>query len=225
MRSERLDELVEEALALQREPDTAHVPRRLVERAAALTGARYAAISGPGAADWIGVVSHGVACADRDRIGPPPIGRGLLGLVATGDAPVRIDDLRRDPRFTGFPPNHPEMRSFLGVPVRLGGRRYWSLYLADPVSGASFTDADERLVLTLGTFAAAAIGGAELARGHADALATSVALAAAREVGATRQEFLRRIIGAQDEERARVRETRAIRSDRRSRRYSRPSSS
>ena len=193
----RLDELLQAALELTAEHDADQLLERIVCCAAEVAGARYAALGVLDEAGRIGrFVHHGVDAETVARIGACPQGRGLLGEVITADGPVRLADLRADWRAGGFPPHHPEMRSFLGVPVRVGGRRFGNLYLTDKYGG-EFDEDDERLVVTLAAFAAAAIENALL-------VATERDLAAAEERARFRRELLARVIDAQEAERARV---------------------
>ena len=80
--------------------------------------------------------------------GPEPIGRGILGVVISDARPLRLTNIQADPRSAGFPPNHPPMTSFLGVPVVAGGSVFGNLYLTEK-HGGDFTETDERLATTL----------------------------------------------------------------------------
>jgi signal transduction histidine kinase len=138
--------------------------QRLVEAAAELTGARYAAL---GVIDSNGVeleqfVTHGVDDALRAEIGALPRGRGILGVLIREAQPLRLHDLAEDLRSVGFPPGHPPMRSFLGVPILLRGVAYGNLYLTEKESGEDFTDEDQELVTLLAGQAAVAIENARL---------------------------------------------------------------
>ncbi len=137
---------------------------RLVEVAAELTGARYAAL---GVIDANGLeleqfVTHGIDDALRAEIGALPRGRGILGVLIREARPLRLHDLAEDPRSVGFPPGHPPMRSFLGVPILLRGVAYGNVYLTEKESGEDFTDEDEELVTLLAGQAAVAIENARL---------------------------------------------------------------
>ncbi|ANW19304.1 sensor histidine kinase [Streptomyces clavuligerus] len=138
---------------------------RICETAAGLADARYAAIGvvdeeGQGLSDF---VTHGVGEDTAERIGHRPSGRrGLLGALIHDPAPVRLADLATDPRFAGFPPGHPPMRSFLGVPIRVQGEIFGNLYLAEKRGGGEFDDDDLRTVRALATEAGIAIGNARL---------------------------------------------------------------
>ena len=91
-------------------------------------------------------MTFGIGDTDRAAIGDLPRGRGILGVLIEDARPLRLDDLMRDPRAVGFPPNHPPMRSFLGVPVMTRGVAFGNLYLAEKQPEGSFTDEDEEIV-------------------------------------------------------------------------------
>jgi two-component system, NarL family, sensor histidine kinase DevS len=137
---------------------------RLVETAAELTGARYAAL---GVIDASGAeleqfLTHGIDVDTRATIGSLPRGRGILGVLIRDAKPLRLHDLAEHPRSVGFPPGHPPMRSFLGVPVMLRGVAYGNLYLTEKRGGEDFTEEDEDLVTLLAGQAAVAIENARL---------------------------------------------------------------
>ena len=133
----------------------------IVDRVRALTGARYAAL---GIHDQGGVIEQfitsGVSRPERARIGAPPRGHGLLGLIIRENRTIRLEDLMADPRRYGFPPNHPEMHPFLGVPVAVRGRTIGNLYLTDKEGG--FTDEDQRIVESFSRHAGIAMENARL---------------------------------------------------------------
>jgi len=137
---------------------------RLVEAAAELTGARYAALGviGTTGLELEQFVTHGIDDALRAEIGALPHGRGILGVLIRDAKPLRLHDLADDPRSVGFPPGHPPMRSFLGVPILLRGVAYGNLYLTEKQHGEDFTDEDEELVTLLAGQAAVAIENARL---------------------------------------------------------------
>ncbi|MFF8957656.1 GAF domain-containing sensor histidine kinase [Streptomyces sp. NPDC014894] len=138
---------------------------RICETAAELADARHAAIGvvdeeGKGLSDF---VTYGVGEDVARRIGRRPDGhRGLLGALIHDPAPVRLADLTSDPRFAGFPPGHPPMRTFLGVPIRVQGEIFGNLYLAEKNGGGEFNDYDLHMVRVLATEAGIAIGNARL---------------------------------------------------------------
>ncbi len=197
--------LLEAALALGSEHELEPVLRRIVESATTVVDARYGALGRYDEHGEIQTFVHvGVDAATVARIGRLPRGRGLLGEVIAADGPIRLDDLGADPRSCGFPPHHPPMRTFLGVPVASGSRRYGNLYLTEKRDGRPFDDQDERLIVTLAAFAAAAIESALLVAAERERATALAELAAARERERLRQEMLARVIGAQEAERARV---------------------
>ncbi|HTI32809.1 MAG TPA: GAF domain-containing sensor histidine kinase [Miltoncostaea sp.] len=93
----------------------------------------------------------------RDLIGPLPRGKGILGVLIRDARPLRLERLGDDPRSAGFPPNHPPMTSFLGVPIALRGEAFGNLYLTDKAGGVAFTEEDEQIALTLAAQAAVAV--------------------------------------------------------------------
>ena len=201
---DRVQLLLERAVDLTGEHDRDAVLQRIVESAAVIADARYAAL---GIYDDNGTITtfvhHGIDAATIDQIGELPHGRGMLGRVIVADAPIRLDDLTTDPRSCGFPPHHPPMRTFLGAPLARQGRRYGNLYLTEK-RGGPFDAEDEALVMALAAFAAGAIENAEFLaseRARTDAVARQ---AAAEEREAARREILAAVIAAQESERARV---------------------
>ena len=86
---------------------------------------------------------------EHEQIGELPHGRGILGLLITEPRPLRLHDLTQHPASYGFPPHHPPMTSFLGVPVHIRGTVFGNLYLTEKEGGGDFTDSDEQLVVAL----------------------------------------------------------------------------
>ena len=195
---DRLRVLLRAALNLTGPHERDEVLQQIVDGAASVADARYAAL---GVYDERGqlttFVHHGIDDRTIEAIGHYPEGRGLLGEVIIADCPVRLDDLATDPRSVGFPPGHPPMHSFLGVPVLRAGRRYGNLYLTEKEQGATFDEHDEALVIALAAFAAGAIETTEL-------MASERSRAAAEEQARVRRELLGQVIAAQEAERARV---------------------
>jgi signal transduction histidine kinase len=195
---ERLTVLVAAALELSVPHDRDTVLQRIVEGAASVAGARYAAL---GVYDDSGnlttFVHHGIDEPTVQAIGNHPKGRGLLGQVIIADHPVRRDEIGSDPSSCGFPPSHPDMHTFLGVPLVRGGRRHGNLYVTEKVGGGPFDDTDEALVVALAAFAAGAIETTEI-------LALERSRTAAQEQAKARRELLGQVIAAQEAERARV---------------------
>ena len=135
----------------------------IVDRVRELSDAQYAAL---GTVDSEGMIERfitsGITAGQRQRIGPLPRGHGLLGLIIRENRAIRIEDIALDPRRYNFPPHHPEMHSFLGVPVRSKGRTVGNLYLTNKQHGPTFSEEDERLVEMFGLHAGIAIENARL---------------------------------------------------------------
>lgn len=160
---DRLRVLVESGIALSSELSLDALLQRIVETAAELTGARYVAL---GVIDQSGqslerFFTTGVDEETYTAIGDLPRGGGILGVLIRDAKPLRLDDLSSDPRSVGFPPNHPRMTSFLGVPIALRGVAYGNLYMTEKRDGF-FTEEDEELSKLLAAQAAVAIENARL---------------------------------------------------------------
>jgi signal transduction histidine kinase len=135
----------------------------IVDRVRPLVGARYAALGIVDAAGHIErFITSGMDDATRDRIGALPEGRGLLGLIIRENRSFRIADLNTDPRRAGFPPNHPPMTSFLGVPITVNGASLGRLYLTDKFDGPEFNEEDLALVETFALHAGIAMENARI---------------------------------------------------------------
>jgi signal transduction histidine kinase len=160
----RLEQLVTAGTLLTSELSLEGVLQRVVEIAVDVIGAKYAAIGvlGPDGRTLESFTTMGVSDAERAAIGPPPRGHGILGLVIRVGKPIRLANLGEHPDSYGFPPNHPPMTSFLGVPIT--GRRgpFGNLYLTEKIGGPEFTDVDEYVARLLAAQAAAAVENARL---------------------------------------------------------------
>jgi two-component system, NarL family, sensor histidine kinase DevS len=161
---DRWRRLVDTGIAVTSELSLDAVLQKIVEASAQLTGAKYAAL---GVVDPSGralerFLTTGVDEETQARIGDLPHGRGILGILIRDAQPLRLHDLTTDPRSVGFPPYHPPMRTFLGVPILLRGVAYGNLYLSEKESGEDFTAEDEELVTVLAAQAAVAIENARL---------------------------------------------------------------
>ncbi|KQT94222.1 diguanylate cyclase [Marmoricola sp. Leaf446] len=155
---------------------------RIVDIARELAGARYAALGvlDFGAARGLRMFVHGgMTPAQVRRIGDLPTGHGLLGLLIDRPQPLRLREIAEHPVSFGFPPGHPPMSSFLGVPIRIGGRVFGNLYLTEKVGKGDFTQADEDLVVALAAAAGVAV---ENARLHEEAARRQDWLAATAEI-------------------------------------------
>ena len=156
---DRLRILVDTGIALSSELSLDALLQQLVEKAALLTSARYAAL---GVIDQTGgalerFLTTGIDPETHAAIGELPKGRGILGVLIREATPLRLADISTDPRSVGFPPNHPPMRTFLGVPIVLRGVAYGNLYLSEKHGGDEFTEEDEELIQLLAAQAAVAI--------------------------------------------------------------------
>src|SRR6188768_3467123 len=160
----RLRALLGAGMALSSELSLDSLLQRLTELAAELTGARYAALGviDPSGSRLERFVTHGVGDETRAAIGDPPHGRGILGALIHDARPLRLHAITDDARSVGFPPNHPPMTTFLGVPVLLRGVAYGNLYLTEKEGGGDFSDEDQELVKLLAAQAAVAIENARL---------------------------------------------------------------
>lgn len=159
-----LRELLEAVLALGSGLDPPSILRRIVEAAVGLVDARYGAL---GVLDDSGTrltqfITVGIDDATHQLIGALPEGHGILGLLILDAKPLRLPDLREHPDSFGLPPHHPPMRSFLGVPVRVGSEVFGNLYLTDKTTAEVFSDVDEELVVGLAAAAGIAIENARL---------------------------------------------------------------
>jgi signal transduction histidine kinase len=160
---ERLRALLDAVVAIGADLDVHSTLDRIVTSACQLVGARYGALGVIGDdRRLVEFITHGLSPAEHEAIGALPTGRGVLGLLIDDPRPVRMPDITRHPQSYGFPPNHPPMHSFLGVPVRIRDRVYGNLYLSEKQGAAEFTDDDEQIVVALAAAAGVAIDKARL---------------------------------------------------------------
>ncbi len=137
--------------------------RRIVQAAVELVDATYGALGVINADGRLGEFVHvGIDGATAARIGDLPTGDGILGLLVDHPVPIRLENLASHPSSAGFPPGHPHMASFLGVPVRVRGEVFGNLYLTEKRTGTGFTSEDERTVMALAAAAAVAIENSRL---------------------------------------------------------------
>jgi signal transduction histidine kinase len=163
----RIERLVREFPGLVSELHLESVLERVARLAAELLGARYAAVGmlGPDRQSLESFTVAGLTEAEQLRIGDRPIGRGILGLLIREGRPIRLADLTTHPDSAGFPPHHPPMRSFLGVPIRSTREVIGELYLTEKIGGGEFSEEDEHLAVLLAIAIATAV---ENARLHTD---------------------------------------------------------
>lgn len=161
-----LRRLLEATLLLEADLDLPLLLRHFIDEARSMTGARYGAVGvldddGSALAEFIAV---GLDPEEEELIGPRPTGRGVLGLLISDPRPLRLAQLSSHPDSSGFPPHHPPMTSFLGVPIKVRDEVYGNLYLTDKIGWSEFTYHDEALVSALAVAAGIAIENARLHR-------------------------------------------------------------
>lgn len=160
---DRLDGLVEAMLAVTAGLELDDTLRTIVHTAIELVDAGYGALGVRGHDhELVEFIYEGIDEATRDQIGHLPEGRGVLGVLIDDPKPIRLEDISVHPASVGFPPNHPPMRTFLGVPVRIRDEVYGNLYLTDKVGGQPFSEDDEVLVEALAAAAGIAVDNARL---------------------------------------------------------------
>lgn len=159
----RLRHLLAASRAIAEDLDLSLVLMRIAQSAVDLVGAKYGALAviGPNG-ELEEFVPVGIDQVTAERVGALPANHGLLGALGTAARPIRLEHLTRDPRFSGFPPHHPPMDSFLGVPIRVRGEAFGNLYVTDRVAGGGFLAEDEELLLSLASSAGIAIDNARL---------------------------------------------------------------
>ena len=164
LESRRLERLIEAGRTLVSMLDLESLLERLLHTARELTGARYAAL---GILDeqrqsLERFLTVGIDDQTRGRIGDLPRGRGVLGELIRDARPLRVPDVGAHPASYGFPPGHPPMHTFLGVPIVIRGQAFGNLYLTEKERGQEFDQADEDSVVILADWAAIAIENARL---------------------------------------------------------------
>jgi signal transduction histidine kinase len=164
MERNALESMSEAVLAIATEREVEPVLRRLVASARELAGARYAALGIPdGSGAFAQFITAGMGDELIAAMGPLPRTHGLLGAMLESPESYRTTDIRRDPRFRGWWPRaHPQMRSFLGVPIVARGEVIAAFYLTDCEDADEFSDDDQRLIEILAAHAAVAIENARL---------------------------------------------------------------
>ncbi|MFN3421173.1 MAG: GAF domain-containing sensor histidine kinase [Armatimonadota bacterium] len=155
---QQMVKLLESGVLLRFDRTLEETLQHIVDAARIVIGAKYAALAVLGEN---GEFSHffysGMSKEEAKKIGEPPKGRGLLGLIMEEGKVIRLRDLTKHPKAFGFPPHHPVMKSFLGVPIIVNGKPFGRLYLTEKIGGRWFTKQDEKLALLLAAQAAATI--------------------------------------------------------------------
>lgn len=160
----KLRRIVEATLLLEGDVELPVLLRHVVEEARSMTGARYAALGvlSEDRTALVEFITTGLTPEEEEAIGPRPTGQGVLGLVISDPEPLRLAELGTHPDSFGFPPHHPLMTSFLGVPIKVRGEVYGNLYLTDKVGSSEFTTDDVALAEALALAAGIAVENARL---------------------------------------------------------------
>ena len=160
---ERLIALHQASLELVKDISLETLLERIATVACEQAEARYAAL---GVLDNEGklekFISVGMSENEKKRISHPPVGKGLIGELMDAKEPLLVPVIEKHPRSSGYPANHPSMKSFLGVPIRAGERQLGQIYLTDKIDASEFTEDDEKIIQMLAAYAAAAIQNAKL---------------------------------------------------------------
>ncbi|MFX0574889.1 GAF domain-containing sensor histidine kinase [Nocardia nepalensis] len=160
---DRMDGLVEAMLTVTSGLDLDETLRAIVHTATSLVDARYGALAVRGHDQQVTqFLDEGMDDKTREDIGRLPAGHGVLGEVFSQPKPLRLDELSKHPASVGFPPHHPPMHTFLGVPVRIRDEVFGSLYLTEKANGQPFTEDDDVLVQALAAAAGIAVDNARL---------------------------------------------------------------
>ena len=160
----KLRRLLEATLLLEGDLELPTLLRHLIDEARSMTGARYGAIGvlNDERTSLVEFITVGLEPEEEEKIGARPTGKGVLGVLITDPRPLRSASLGSLPDSYGFPPNHPPMTSFLGVPIKVRGEVYGNLYLTDKTGWSEFTSDDESLVEALALAAGIAVENARL---------------------------------------------------------------
>jgi signal transduction histidine kinase len=157
------ERLLDAVVAISTDLDLHRTLERIIAAACQLAGARYGALGVIGDDRRLTeFITYGLGASEREVIGDLPTGRGVLGLLIEDPRPLRLNDVAQHEDYYGFPPGHPPMHSFLGVPIRVRDKIFGNLYLTEKVGSEHFSDEDEQIVVALAAAAGAAIDNARL---------------------------------------------------------------
>jgi len=160
----KMAKLLESGVLLRFDRTLEETLQHIVDAARMVIGAKYSALAVLGEDGQFSQFFYsGLSREEAEKIGELPKGRGVLGLIIEEGKPLRLSDVTKHPKAYGFPPHHPVMRSFLGVPIIVNGKPFGRLYLTEKIGGRTFTKQDEKLALLLAAQAAATIERAMLA--------------------------------------------------------------
>jgi signal transduction histidine kinase len=159
---QRLTSLLDAVMAVTADLELADVLTRIVHSACELVDARYGALGvlGPDGEHLVEFVTQGVTPEQRQAIGDPPRGHGVLGMLIHDARPRRLQDIAQHPDSYGFPPDHPPMHSFLGTPIRIRDEVFGNLYLTEKQGAVEFSPDDEAILVALAAAAGIAIDNA-----------------------------------------------------------------
>lgn len=158
-----IESLLAAFAAMADDIDLDTVLKRVISAACQLVDARYGALGVIGPGQTLSqFITVGLEDDEIRMIGALPQGHGVLGLLVKEPQPLRLHNLRDHDRAVGFPEHHPQMTSFVGVPIRIHGTVFGNLYLTEKNGGADFTDTDEQLLVALAAAAGVAIENSRL---------------------------------------------------------------
>lgn len=180
---QRVEQLCRAAIRITAERDLERVLQKIADSAREFLGARYAALGvlSKGGEGLDQFVASGVTPQEQERIGHPPEGRGVLGILIKNPRPIRVSDVAEHPDAFGFPQHHPKMKSFLGVPIHGRTGPIGNLYLAEKIGNSEFTEEDESFAVLLAAHAAVAIENARFNAEREQLLAQLRSLQTSRE--------------------------------------------
>lgn len=162
---ERLFALHRASLELVKDISLETLLQRIADTAREQADAQYAALGVlDDAGKLIQFIAVGIPEHEIKKMAHPPVGKGLIGALMNTDEPIRFPDISKHPKSYGFPPHHPKMTSFLGVPIRLGDVQFGQIYLTNKEGAAEFTEDDQMIIQMLAANAAAAIQNARVVR-------------------------------------------------------------
>jgi signal transduction histidine kinase len=194
---DRVHGLLEAVLSVGRELDLPQVLRQIVESAVVLVDAEYGALGVIEGTRLSAFLTVGVTEEQAAAIGPLPSGHGILGELIRNPEPLRIEEISEHPASYGFPPNHPPMHSFVGVPIRVREEVFGNLYLTQKRGGGEFDSEDETVLRTLAVAAGVAIENARLYKQSRDRqrwMEANAEIVAALLSGADEMDVLRGIV-------------------------------
>lgn len=196
--------LVRSGVLLASELSLAGVLQNIIDKARELVHAKYAALGVVQAGTLTEFMTSGIDAETREKIGPLPTGKGLLGVLVNDPRPLRIANIADDPHSVGFPTHHPEMKSFLGLPISVHGEISGRLYLTDKIDADQFTERDQAVASVLARQAGIAILNARLYESEKARFEASGELKEARTRERLHKELVSRTMEAQEEERRRI---------------------